>query len=93
MAIPILYWSTTVALVMLVVSLVLSGYRIYKGPRAQDRVMGADASYVVAALIVVVMGIRGNTTNYFPIALLFVLVGPLVSIALSKFLMRGEVIE
>jgi multicomponent K+:H+ antiporter subunit F len=39
------------------------------------------------------LGIRSGTTVYFDIALLIALFGFVGSVALAKFLLRGEVIE
>ena len=38
----IIYWSTTFAQGMLLLSMALVTYRLIKGPRAQDRVMAVD---------------------------------------------------
>ena len=55
--------------------------------------LGLDALYVDAALILVVFGIDFNTTLYFEIAVAISLLGFVGTVALAKFLMRGEVIE
>ena len=44
-------------------------------------------------LTVLMLGIRSGSTAYFDVALLISLFGFVGSIALAKFLLRGEVIE
>jgi multicomponent K+:H+ antiporter subunit F len=44
-------------------------------------------------LTLLVLGIRSATTVYFDVALLVALFGFVGSVALAKFLLRGEVIE
>jgi multicomponent K+:H+ antiporter subunit F len=44
-------------------------------------------------LTLLMLGIRSSTTVYFDMALLIALFGFVSSIALAKFLLRGEVIE
>jgi len=44
-------------------------------------------------LMVLALGIRFHTTAYFEIALLAALFGFVGTVALAKFLLRGEVIE
>jgi multicomponent K+:H+ antiporter subunit F len=44
-------------------------------------------------LMLLMLGIRTSTTVYTDIALLIALFGFVGSVALSKFLLRGEVIE
>ncbi|WP_108463701.1 K+/H+ antiporter subunit F, partial [Devosia indica] len=59
----------------------------------QDRVLSLDALYVVAMLLLVTFGMRASTVIYFEVALLIGLLGFVGTVALAKFLMRGEVIE
>ena len=40
-------------------------WRILRGPRAQDRVLGLDTLYVNALLMMVTFGIRSGSTLYF----------------------------
>jgi multicomponent K+:H+ antiporter subunit F len=89
----ILAWSLTIAEISLVLAMMCATFRVVRGPRAQDRVLGLDALYVDAALILVVFGIDFNTTLYFEIAVAISLLGFVGTVALAKFLMRGEVID
>jgi len=63
------------------------------GPRAQDRVVGFDSLYVNAMLLLLTFGIRSGSTLYFESALIVALLGFVSTVALAKFLLRGEVIE
>lgn len=63
------------------------------GPRAQDRVLSLDAFYVAGMLLLVTFGIRTGTVLYFEAALIIGMLGFVSTLALAKFLMRGEVIE
>lgn len=93
MSADILLWSVTAAQAMLVVAMGCYAYRLIRGPRAQDRVLSLDAMYVCAMLLVLTMGIRTGSAIYFEAALIIGLLGFVSSVALAKFLMRGEVIE
>lgn len=68
-------------------------FRILFGPRAQDRVLGMDTLYVNAMLLLLVFGIGSGSTVYFEVALIIGLLGFVATVAMAKFLMRGEVIE
>jgi multicomponent K+:H+ antiporter subunit F len=68
-------------------------WRLVVGPRAQDRVLSLDSLYVVAMLLLVTFRMRASTVVYFEVALLIGLLGFVGTVALAKFLMRGEVIE
>jgi multicomponent K+:H+ antiporter subunit F len=67
--------------------------RLFRGPRAQDRVLAFDALYIAGMLTLLTLGIRARSTVYFDMALLVGLFGFVGSTALAKFLLRGEVIE
>jgi multicomponent K+:H+ antiporter subunit F len=71
--------------------LVLS--RLVRGPRAQDRVFAIDLLYLHAMLVMLVLGIRHRNDLYFEGALLIAVFSFVSSSAMSKFILRGEVIE
>jgi multicomponent K+:H+ antiporter subunit F len=93
MSAALLGWSVLVAQLMLAAALGCAALRMLIGPRAQDRVLALDTLYVNAAMLLLVFGIRTGSTHYFEAALLITLLGFVATAALSKFLMRGEVIE
>ncbi|WP_018235726.1 K+/H+ antiporter subunit F [Ensifer sp. BR816] len=86
-------WSILLAQVMLALAMAFALYRMIKGPRAQDRILGLDTLYINAMLMLLAFGIRTANTIYFETALIIALIGFASSIAFAKFLMRGEVIE
>ena len=68
-------------------------YRLLRGPRAQDRVLALDTLYVNAMLLMLIFGIREATALYLEAALVIAMLGFVATVALAKFLLRGEVIE
>jgi len=93
MSAALLGWSLVVAQLLLAAAMGCAMLRVLAGPRAQDRVLALDTLYVNAAMLLLVFGIRTESTHYFEVALLITLFGFVATAALSKFLMRGEVIE
>lgn len=93
MSAAILLWAVGITQLLLVAAMGCCVYRLVRGPRAQDRVLGLDALYVCAMLLLLVFGIRTGSTLYFEAALVIALLGFVSTAALAKFLMRGEVIE
>jgi multicomponent K+:H+ antiporter subunit F len=73
--------------------MVFTLYRLLRGPRAQDRVLALDTLYVNALILTVIVGIRSGSTLYFEAALVIGMLGFVATVALAKFLLRGEVIE
>jgi multicomponent K+:H+ antiporter subunit F len=93
MSARILDLGLTGALILLGLALVFTALRIIRGPRAQDRVLGMDALYLNGMLMAVVYGIRTGSDLYFEAALVIGMLGFAATVALARFLMRGEVIE
>jgi multicomponent K+:H+ antiporter subunit F len=93
MSAALLGWAVLLAQLLLVASMGCAAFRLLRGPRAQDRVLALDTLYVNAAMLLLVFGIRTGSPHYFEAALLITLLGFVATGALSKFLMRGEVIE
>ena len=93
MSATILSWALLAALVMLGLAMVVASFRMMRGPRAQDRIVAFDAFYVNAMLLLLVFGMRTGSTHYFEAALVIALLGFVATLALAKFLMRGEIIE
>ena len=89
----VLAWSITPAQMLLSLAMACAAFRIFWGPRAQDRVVGFDSLYVNAMLLLLTFGIRSGSTLYFEAALIIALLGFVGTAALAKFLLRGEVIE
>lgn len=89
----LLAWSITLAQVLLGVAMGCSTFRVILGPRAQDRVVAFDSLYVNAMLLLLAFGIASGSTLYFEAALVVALLGFVSTVALAKFLLRGEVIE
>lgn len=67
--------------------------RLLSGPAAQDRVLAFDSLSVSTLMMLLALGIRSRSTAYFDMALLIALFGFVGSMALAKFMLRGEVIE
>lgn len=86
-------WAVQVASLCFALAMVCAAIRLLRGPGAQDRILALDTLYINAMLSVLMQGIRVGSTVYFEVALLIALFGFAGSIALAKFLLRGEVIE
>lgn len=89
----VLDWALLLAKIMLASAMVCAAVRMIVGPRAQDRILGLDTLYVNAMLLLLVIGIGANSRLYFELALIIGLLSFVTTVALAKFLLRGEVIE
>ncbi|WP_339802670.1 K+/H+ antiporter subunit F [uncultured Marinobacter sp.] len=74
-------------------AIILCSYRLLRGPTAQDRVLALDTLWICCMLLALALGMRFGSDVYFELAMLIALTGFVSTVALSKFLMRGEIIE
>jgi multicomponent K+:H+ antiporter subunit F len=86
-------YAVDFALLCFTFAMLFALLRLFRGPAAQDRVLALDTFYINGMLMLLVLGIRSASTAYFDVALLIALFGFVSTIALAKFLLRGEVIE
>jgi multicomponent K+:H+ antiporter subunit F len=89
----ILSVSVSIAQAMMALAMGLCLFRMIRGPRAQDRVIGLDAFYVAGMLLLITLGVRTGSTHYFEASVIIALLGFASTVAFGKFLMRGEVVE
>jgi multicomponent K+:H+ antiporter subunit F len=66
---------------------------LLKGPHAPDRILALDTLYINAIALLVLLGIHLASPLYFEAALLIALMGFVGTVALAKFLLRGDIIE
>lgn len=89
----LLEFAVTFASLCFALAMLLATARLFRGPAAQDRVLALDVLYINGMLLLLVLGIRSLSSAYFDMALLIALFGFVSTVALAKFLLRGEVIE
>ncbi len=93
MSATILTAAVMAAQLALAVAIALAAFRMIRGPRAHDRVLALDTLYVNTMLLFLTLGVSTGTVFFFEAALVIAMLGFVATLALAKFLMRGEVIE
>lgn len=81
------------AFAMIGLALLLNLWRTLRGPALPDRIVGLDAMYVNAIALLVLLGIHWDNDLFFSAALLIAMLGFVATVALAKYLLRGEIIE
>ena len=82
-----------IALVSLAVGQVLCMVRLVIGPTIGDRILALDTMVINALGLVVVLGIHQGVKVYFEVALLVAMLGFVSTVALARFILRGDIIE
>ena len=81
------------ALVAVSLAILLCLWRLLYGPERTDRVLALDTLYMNAVALAILLGLRLGTSLLFEAALLIAMLGFVGTVALSRFLCRGDVIE
>ena len=81
------------AMTLVGIALLLNAWRLLRGPDATDRILALDTLYINAAALIVLYGILIGRPDFFQAALLIALLGFISTMALAKFLLRGDIIE
>ncbi|WP_354686576.1 K+/H+ antiporter subunit F [Cupriavidus necator] len=82
-----------VCLAILGLAFMLTLARLLRGPSLPDRIVALDTLNINAIALIVVLGIRLNSALFFEAALLIAVMGFVATVALSKYLQRGDIIE
>jgi len=85
--------AVLLAMALLGVALLLNAWRLFRGPDASDRILALDTLYINAAAVIVLYGIHIGRADFFEAALLIALLGFVSTMALAKYLLRGDIIE
>lgn len=88
-----LSFAMLLAFAMLSLSLLLCLWRLWRGPSLPDRIMALDSLYIIVVALLVLLGIDFNTNAYFEAAMLIALIGFISTVALCKYILRGDIIE
>ena len=72
---------------------VLSFVRLLRGPRVPDRILALDTLYTNSLALLVLVGIAFETALYFEAALVIAMLGFVGTVAMAKYIVRGDIIE
>lgn len=75
------------------VAVALCAWRLLKGPEISDRLLALDTLYMNMVALIVLLNIRWGTALLFEAALLMAMMGFVSTVALARYLTRGDVIE
>ncbi|MHA6266501.1 K+/H+ antiporter subunit F [uncultured Aliiroseovarius sp.] len=85
--------AVIIAFVTLALGQILSMVRLVLGPTPGDRILALDTMVINALGLVVLLGIYLGTQIFFEISLLIAMLGFVSTVALARFLLRGDIIE
>jgi multicomponent K+:H+ antiporter subunit F len=74
-------------------AVLLCGWRLLRGPDLPDRVLAIDTLYMNTVALIILLDIRWDTELLFEAALLVAMLGFVSTVALARYITRGDVIE
>lgn len=85
--------AVSIAFLCIALGLGLNFWRLFAGPSLPDRILALDTMAINAIALLVLLGIHQNLTEFFEAALLIAMMGFIGTVALCKYLLRGDIIE
>lgn len=82
-----------IAMGMVGIAMALNLFRLVIGPSLPDRILALDTMYVNAIALLILFGVYQGADVYFEAALLIAVMGFVGTVALSKYILRGDIIE
>ena len=86
-------FAITVAFGFVAIAVGMCCWRLLRGPSTPDRILALDTLYVNAIALLMLLGIHLGSALFFEAALLIDLMGFIGTVALCKYLLRGDIIE
>lgn len=86
-------WALHFALGAVSLALALTAWRLLRGPEPTDRVLALDTLYVNTVGLVILLGLKLSSDLLFEAALVIAMLGFIATVALARFIARGDVIE
>lgn len=82
-----------VAFAMMSLALLFNLWRVVRGPDLPDRILALDTMYINTIALIVLYGVHEGTEFYFEAALLIAVMGFVGTVAVVKYLLRGDIVE
>jgi len=82
-----------IAMAMMSLALILNLWRLLRGPSLPDRILALDTMYINTIALLILFGIYLDSSYNFEAALFIAVMGFVGTVALSKYILRGDIIE
>lgn len=85
--------ALNIAIGCVALAMLLNLWSLLKGPTAPDRILALDTMIINAIALFVLFGVMEESRVFFEAALLMAMVGFVGTVAYTKFLLRGDIVE
>ncbi len=80
-------------MVVVGIAMLMSTWRLIRGPSAPDRILALDTLYVSTIAQLVLFGMHLDTEVYYEVALIIAMLGFFGTVVLSKYVIRRDIVE
>jgi len=81
------------ALPIIGIAMLLSLWRLLRGPTAPDRILAIDTLYVSTVAQLILFGMHLDSSLYFDAALIIAMLGFVGTVVMSKYVIRRDIVE
>ena len=74
-------------------AMLLNAWRMLRGPTLADRLLALDTLFVNLLAFLILAGIEKNSRLYFEVSLLIALLGFVGTVVVSKYMLRGSIVD
>ncbi|ABG33029.1 K+/H+ antiporter subunit F [Roseobacter denitrificans] len=92
-ALELVQLSLYLGFAVLGISQLMAMVRLVIGPSTGDRILALDTMVMNAIGLIVLLGITQGTSVYFEVTLIIAMLGFVSTVALARFILRGDIIE
>ncbi|MDR2872473.1 MAG: K+/H+ antiporter subunit F [Xanthomonadaceae bacterium] len=85
--------TITIAMHLVGLAMLLSLYRLLRGPTVPDRILALDTLFVSAIAQLMLFGMHRDTPIYFEAALVIAMLSFVGTVVLSKYAIRRDIVE
>lgn len=85
--------AVEIGFMLIGLAMALNLWRLVRGPDTTDRILALDTLTINTIALLVLFGIRAGSNAYFEAALILATMSFVGTVALCKYLLRGDIIE
>lgn len=85
--------AVVVALYAVGLAMLMSLWRLLRGPSVPDRILALDTLYVNTIALLILFGMHLDSSIYFEAALVIAMLGFVGTVMLSKYVLRRDIVE
>lgn len=85
--------AVAVALYAVGLAMLMSLWRLLRGPSVPDRILALDTLYVNTIALLILFGMYLDSSIYFEAALVIAMLGFVSTVMLSKYVLRRDIVE